>query len=252
MGTIIFWLIVIYILYRLAKAMMKPGNRYGDDDPLDSTNWDSDIEYVQSNPRPVNARLKLKYRDVKGAATERIVQANECDVSNPQGYLIGFCEMRQAIRTFRLDRIAQAIDMETGEIIPNMLTWAESSYKTSPAYTVTQLLDNAADALRGLFYIGKADGRFTKKEKELFLAFCHKVSGDERITLKQIEEACIYLPMPSMQAYKLICGRLAKEVGADIRAAVLETAEAMIATEKKVSPEEAEALAYMKKRFEAA
>lgn len=252
MGTLIFWLIVIYILYRVAKAMLKPASNSGDEDPLDSPRWDSDVEYVPSTPRPVNARLKLKYRDVKGAATERIVQANECDTSNPQGYLIGFCEMRQAVRTFRLDRIAQAIDMETGEIIPNILAWAEVSYKSSPAYAVIQLLDNAADALRGLFYIGKADGRFTKKEKELFLAFCHKVSGDERITLKQIEEACTYLPMPSMQAYKLICGRLAKEVGADIRESILVTAEAMIATEKKVSPEEAEALSYMKKRFEAA
>jgi hypothetical protein len=51
-----------------------------------------------------------------------------------------------------------------------------------------------------------------------------------------------------MQAFKLICGRLAK-LDAATRIAILEASEQMVATEKKVSPEEAEAIAYMRKRI---
>lgn len=258
MTTLFIWLtfgLVAYFIYK-AFAAPKPAPRArlesSRDEPLDAAGWNTDIEFSPSNPRPVTARLKLNYRDAQGAVTERIVQAKECDTANAQGYLIGFCEMRDDIRTFRLDRIVRATDMDTGEIIGDMLAWADANYRSSPAASAAALLDDAADALRGLFYIGKADGRFTKKEKELFLAFCHRVSGDARITFKQIEEICATLPMPSMQAYKLICGRLAKDGSAELKAAVLETAEAMIATEKTVAAEEAEALAYMKKRFEKA
>ena len=104
------------------------------------------------------------------------------------------------------------------------------------------------DALRCLFYIAKADGRFTAKEKQVFLDYCRRATGDDRLTIGQINKACEYLAAPSKQAFKLICGRLGK-LDEDCRSAVLEAAEAMIATEKTIAPEEAEALAYLKKRL---
>lgn len=257
MGTLLLVLTVfgalLYIVSKLRRSPPRADHAPAsdDDEPLDRPGWDASVEYAPSTPRPIDARLKLIYRDASGTTTERIVQAKECDITDPAGYLIGYCELRNEIRTFRLDRIIRATDMATGEIIDNLLAFAEASFRASPSHSIIQLLDDSADALRGLFYIGKADGRFTKKEKELFLSFCHQASGDARITMKQIEEACASLPMPSMQAYKLICGRLAK-ASDELKANILQTAEAMIATEKTVAVEEAEALAYMRKRFAAA
>lgn len=263
MGTVLFILavagIVVYLAYRARTATTShprgwdapdsiPQRLLAVDEALDRPGWDVAAAYAPSNPKPIDASLKLHYRDASGTTTIRVVQAQECDTTNPEGYLIGYCELRQDIRTFRIDRIQRAIDMATGEIIDDLCAFAEASFKASPAHSIIQLLDDSADALRGLFYIGKADGRFTKKEKELFLAFCHHASGDARITIKQIEDACAYLPQPSMQAYKLICGRLA-QASDELKAGVLQTAEAMIATEKTVAPEEVEALAYMRKRF---
>lgn len=63
-----------------------------------------------------------------------------------------------------------------------------------------------------------------------------------------MQSACAALPLPSMQAFRLICGRLSK-LDAVTRAAILEASEQMVATEKKVSPEEVEALAYLRKRI---
>jgi len=218
------------------------------DDSLDSVNWETPADLVPSNPRPIQATLRLSYRDTAGATTERHVTVRECDTTNPAGYLIGHCQLRDSIRTFRMDRIKRAVDVETGEVIENLNSYAAKKYADSPIASLDTLFADSADSLRALFYIGKADGRFTAKEKQIFLTYCQQAANDDRITLKQIEDACRYIPTPTMQAYKLICGRLAKLDGAK-RAAILQAAEAMIATEKTIAAQEEEALAYMQKRF---
>ena len=220
-------------------------SRYAD---IDDARWDVAAEYAPSDPKPTGGLLQLKYQDANGSQTAREVQVRECDTLNPAGYLTGHCQLRDEFRTFRMDRIKQAIDMETGEVIHDLPAWAMARYKTSPAYAMEELLSTATDALRALFYIGKADGRFTKKEKAVFLQYCQAQSGANHITLVDIDRACAALPLPSMQAFKLICGRLAK-LDAATRIAILEASEQMVATEKKVSPEEAEAIAYMRKRI---
>ena len=215
---------------------------------IDSPQWDTTAEYAPSNPKPVGGSLKLTYRDSAGQGTEREVQVRECDTLNPSGYLTGHCQLRDQFRTFRIDRIERAVDLETGEIVEDITAWALSRYQASPAFAMEELLNTAADALRALFYIGKADGRFTKKEKAVFLQYCQAQSGASHITLADIDRACATLPPPSMQAFRLICGRLAK-LDAAARTAILDASEQMVATEKTISPEEAEALAYLRKRI---
>lgn len=239
-------------LYYFWKVQKKPPievtqttTRYAD---LDEQCWDVAAEYAPSDPKPVGGLLKLKYEDAEGRVTEREVQVRECDTTNPAGYLTGHCRLRNEFRTFRMDRIKRAIDMETGEVLDDLPAWALAHYEASPAYAMEELLSTATDALRALFYIGKADGRFTKKEKAVFLQYCQAQSGADHITLADIDRACASLPLPSMQAFKLICGRLAK-LDTSNRNAVLEACELMVATEKKIAPEEAEALAYMRKRI---
>ncbi len=207
------------------------------------------VKLGPSNPKSISANLKLNYEDSRGDSSERIVDVKECDTNNPAGYLIGFCHLRNAIRTFRMDRIKKAIDIETGEVITSLTDFAAKKYGESPLFSIEGLLEDSMDAIRGLFYIAKADGRFTAKEKMVFLEYCHAASGDERINLKDIEEVCKYLPIPSMQAFKLICGRLAKLDDAR-RKSIISFAEKIIATERKISSEEAEAIAYMKKRLD--
>lgn len=248
MELLIALMFIGYVVYRWRKNAPQSRQFSFAGDSLDSGKWDTPSDLVPSNPRPIQATLRLSYRDAAGATTERHVTVRECDTTNPAGYLIGHCQLRDSIRTFRMDRIKRAIDVETGEVIGNLNEYAAKKYASSPIASLDALLADSADALRALFYIGKADGRFTAKEKQIFLTYCQQATGDDRITLKQIENACRYIPIPTMQAYKLICGRLAK-LGEAKGAAILQAAEAMIATEKTIAAEEAEALTYMKKRL---
>ena len=218
------------------------------EDSLDAADWSLPRDVVLSQPKPVQAHLRIGYRDSVGKITERNVAVKECETQNLGGYMIGFCELRQSIRTFRLDRIAQATDLETGEVIRDVREFAARRYAESPIAALDALLEKSADPIRALFYIGKADGRFTAKEKQIFLSYCQSAAGDERITMRQIEDICKQMSVPTKQAFKLICGRLSKLEPTE-RSAILNAAETMIAIEKTVSVEEAEALAYMRKRL---
>jgi predicted DNA-binding transcriptional regulator YafY len=54
------------------------------------------------------AKLAIVYEDERGARTERVVWPIALGFANEARVLIAWCEMRQAYRTFRTDRIAAA------------------------------------------------------------------------------------------------------------------------------------------------
>ncbi|WP_225548113.1 WYL domain-containing protein [Chromobacterium violaceum] len=64
----------------------------------------------------VRARLLLFYGDAAGQATEREVNVFGYDPDG--GSIEAFCQLRKENRTFRLDRIQRAIDLDTGEELP--------------------------------------------------------------------------------------------------------------------------------------
>lgn len=221
-----------------------------DDDTQEQTDWSESQSTSQFCPCPVSARVKIRYTDSKGKSSDRIVDVKECDTSASDGYLIGFCHMRRSIRTFRIDRIDSAIDLDTGELIKSITDFASKKYEDSPVSAVDKLFEAHSDALRVLFYIAKADGKFTAKEKDIYLDYCRSVYPDDRLNTQVIDSALKWVDIPSTHTYKVICGKLAK-LDATTKGSILEAAESIISTQKSVSSEEELALNYMKKRFAA-
>ena len=128
MSWAVFFLAATVAYYLWTRTKQPEAASFENIDPLDRAGWDSadDQSLVQSHPRPVNATLKLLYRDASSKPTERVVDVKECDANDPAGYLLGYCHLRQAFRTFRMDRIVRAIDTETGEVIANLPAFAAS------------------------------------------------------------------------------------------------------------------------------
>lgn len=218
---------------------------------IDSPDWDETLDSsFSSSPKAIRAQLEIQYRDAEGSETRRKVDVRECDIESKSGYLIGICKMRNAYRTFRMDRVRHATDLETGEVIDNLPEWAKRKYQESPAFAIETLIDESSDVLRALFYIGKADGRFTRKEKQVFLDYCTRNLIDRNLNIDDIDRICNQLDIPSKQAFKLICGRLSK-FELSQRLAIISAADDMVATEKTIGAEEADALDYMKKRLSA-
>jgi len=171
------------------------GTRGDDDDDWSDQDWDRDLDTDTDEPdycpKPVAAILEIQYRDSKGQTTGRQVEVKECDTQNPAGYLYGYCLLRQQLRTFRLDRIVRATDIETGEVIESITEWARRRHEESPDHAMESLFASATDTMRALFYLCKADGRFTQKEKALFLDFCQEKLPGHVLGITDIEKrAC--------------------------------------------------------------
>jgi uncharacterized tellurite resistance protein B-like protein len=216
-----------------------------DEDPLDSEDWD--YEYG-GDPVNIRVTLKLNYRDSAGNITERIVDVKECETTGNQGHLIGFCRMRGAIRTFRIDRIISVIDLDTGEVIPALQQWVTDKYKHSATYSIDQLFADSYDTIRLLLYVANLDGRFSKQERELLRQFCINKAGNADISQSDLDRAFKYVDRPSKQAFKLLCGKLAKLEKTD-REEIVSICKQIIASEKTISSVEMDAMAYLTKRL---
>ena len=67
--------------------------------------------------RRLTGAFDIEYRDGDGDLTERYIEASSLVDRGGKLYLYGWCEMRQAMRSFRVDRIEALTDGETGEIV---------------------------------------------------------------------------------------------------------------------------------------
>ena len=66
-------------------------------------------------------RVLLQYRSASGEVTERIVHPYflEASRSEPASYVIGYDELRDAIRTFKIERVVQADLLDSSYTIPD-------------------------------------------------------------------------------------------------------------------------------------
>lgn len=195
----------------------------------------------------VQTQLLIHYKDASGNRTKRLIDVREADIGWEYGCLFGHCHLRRAFRTFRIDRIERCIIPETGEII-QIQQHLRKVYTQSPASSMDTVLREAIDVLRALLYIGKADGRLTRKEKEIMLEFCQSFSKDSRITMEDLDRAFDYYTIPSKSTFQMICGRIAK-LSLEARTQVVEKAAKMISTEKKADLAEIEGINYLGKKL---
>lgn len=76
------------------------------------------------------ARWKVRYVAANGERTSRIVRVIQVQPSAQQ--LQVWCELRNAQRTLKFDRLESIVDVETGEII-ELLTWLKERRATGRA-----------------------------------------------------------------------------------------------------------------------
>jgi hypothetical protein len=214
---------------------------------FDKDEWEGSFWEV-SQPLSVKTKLRLKYIDGADRKTERIVDVRQFGAFGSGTLLIGHCHMRNATRTFRSDRIESCLDEETGEVVNDIRTYLQTKYDNSPDKSKGLLLESEYDTLRILLYVGKADGQLRAAEKAVIRETCIAITNDSRLTESDIEDMYTYMATPTLNAFKLAVGRLAKR-DENTRSLILSTTEKMIATQKTVHHAEQEALDYMKKRF---
>ena len=217
---------------------------YGDDS---RDNWEGSFWDV-STPQAVDARLRIEYTDGNGNTTNRSIRVRQFGEREDHILILAHCLLRDATRTFRTDRIRECIDEETGEVVGDVAAFLRHKYESSPDRAVDRLVDDEIDTLRVLLYVGKADGQLRAAEKAIIRETCVHLAGDTRLTDDSIDNIFKELRQPSIHAFKIAVGRVAKQ-GEHKSSILLNAAERMVATQKTIHAAETEALEYMRKRF---
>jgi hypothetical protein len=153
-----------------ARAIMAYFDDTDDDEQrhqeANSPAWQSEISSVSGLP------FILSYKDSKGSVTQRLVTCQRLDSSAETLYLWGFCHSRTAVRQFRVDRIVEITDAQTGEILDSPLVFfsqfqVERTQRSKPGWglSVRQRADFAA-LLNALMFMARCDRDYHPLERE--------------------------------------------------------------------------------------
>lgn len=193
-------------------------------------------------------KLRLKYIDRNGGITQRDITVNGISMYDGDGSIEAYCHLRKGQRTFKMERITECIDLETGEFVDDAYRHLKSKYEASPEKSLDVFFKEEKDIMRVLEYIGRADGQLRREERLLIYDAFRKISHDDRITDEMFKNAMEYTDAMNAQAYKLAITRLSSKPD-NIKAILSDTARAIVATQKTVLPAEQEALDYITKKW---
>lgn len=204
--------------------------------------WDT-TEYVR-----IPANLRLTYRDGAGETTERTVSIDGYDGSC---YLRGFCNLRGEQRTFRIDRIIDAIDTDTGEMVADVPAHLRNKYESAPERKVEQIFERHGDIINALLYAGKADGQLRREERAVICTAVRIMAKDQDLPDDAINAQLNRLSVPTLQGFRLAVGRIMRANPKNLRF-IYQAVQKIVATQKTVHAHESEILRYLEEKMEIA
>lgn len=160
-----------------------------------------EYEYERDNYKSYpleEVKIALYYKKADGKESNRIVEV----VSYSKEYIYGYCHLRNEYRTFRVDRIKEIADGETGEIIKDINSFFVKKYESSSYYKMDCLFEKYKAVFRVLFYIAKADGSYLKAEKIIVRDAIRKLTNDETLQDEVIDNMMNSLAVPTFSAFK--------------------------------------------------
>jgi len=98
------------------KRLNKIAEKKKDETTTPTINYKSD-DFIYGSKVEYGDPFELIYRDADGNRSRRAITFHELEQNNGNEYIIAFCDSRQDIRTFRVDRVESLTNLATGEII---------------------------------------------------------------------------------------------------------------------------------------
>jgi hypothetical protein len=232
----------------VAVTVSQPKPTYADGGPDAWDEWDYKGVRLDVGGKDIAARLRVHFTDKEGAQTVREIDAKRFITDGKDGVLRAYCHLRQANRPFRLSRVTEAVDLDTGERIDNLPGWLTAKYAESPRGMADAFIDEHVDALTALFYVAKADGAFRLPERTVIGAFCGAVGKPSADVQEVVLQEVASWATPTAIGY----GRALRAVATkpeEYRRSVLNTAQSIVDSDRTKKDAEFAALTRMAKEF---
>lgn len=247
------WLIAVAVVLWLmwpkkaGKKDQPPGQSHAPDAPKKREKRKEDF-WSSPDVRRVPANLQIKYEDAQGDLTERVIHLRFVAPHDDTLMLRAHCDMRDDVRSFRADRVIEATDLDTGEVIDDFESWLrEKSGMAADFEGEDEEMPVIWRVARVLRCVGSADGQFRKDERRIASENLSGISGAGSISL---EDADLLLSQGGRPTRDDLVESLDVLVDfPDVLIRLLPVAEQMVATQKVVHPDEASALAEIRARI---
>lgn len=200
---------------------------------------------MTKQPIDTIATLTICYQSGTGKFTQRGVSVTGYD----DYQMVGMCHLRNSERTFVYERITSCVNRDTGEIVTDIYEYLKKAYSESPLHSADLLYRNHHEAMQVLIYVARADGQFRAEERKVITAACKVITGDTRITDELARHLSDSINPPSLHAFKVAIGRIAKRGNDTTMKRLYLACRTIVNTQKNVTATEQEALDYMRKRF---
>ena len=209
-----------------------------------------DYAYVVGDDKKLSLELEIDYTDAKGTETTRQIKLKRFRFSQDkkEGLLYGYCYLRGGGRDFYVTRIQRCVNVETGEIIVDIIKYLEEQYEFSSGGQLEKMWNAFTDEMNVLVYVGKLDGMLRKKEKEIIASYALSRNQTFRLSIEEIIEDMTNITSLSKTQFARALGRLSTKMEQE-RKDLIDYAERMLNTKKNKKPEEEEVIPYMVKRL---
>ncbi len=223
------------------------------EDQNNSEQSDEFAEYWNDYGLPASAVLNFRYADRNGDESQRTVDVR-LFADTPYGpMLYGYCRLRAADRSFKIDKIRQCIDSSTGNPIANVYDHLNALYEKSPDFSLNTVANKHIDTIRAALHVAVSAGLNRREQAKIIQLICQKTSGDSRISEELVAPFTSGLSNsiePGLnQTFKLITGRLNKQHPTQGRETILKLCSKISRLQGTPSSDCEDLLGYMSKRF---
>jgi hypothetical protein len=202
---------------------------------------------IESTPRKVNARLKLRYVSTSGEETDREIDVRDYYRGEGGCHFAGFDQLRKAYRKLSSKCVKDAIDLETGESLNDLVPFFERKYRENPEYPYDNLFEKHGCEIYIFVYLAAADGAVRAQERNIITRYCLEQEGFASLDSQKVDSILKKMYRPSKYDFHK-CVRESL-LGANALEKVLSVSTEIVGTNAKPHSEHTRALEYMQKQW---
>jgi hypothetical protein len=198
----------------------------------------------------IEFELEIDYKDRNGLSTTRQIKVSGYRISSDRkdAEIWGYCYLRGAGRTFYASRIKRCVDLDTGEVITDIIPFLEGKYYSSPIGQLDLWIERRKGEIDILVYVGRLDNQLRQSKKEIIIEYIIQKEPDLTITPEVVN---IYLKNCG-KVSKTMFGRLLTQLSAaekETKESLIEVCSRIIETKKSKNMEEEKVIEHMRKRL---
>lgn len=213
-----------------------------ENDSLEEIDLPNEFETIK-----LNSLAQIAYKDAQGQKSERRITMYSISPTLDDDYMIrAYCHERNAQRTFKLSRITELTDIETGEVFDNPEKYFLDRFNESPIGIITNVFQELESEILVLTFVARADGYLRKKEREIIIDFLvNKSNKSFDLDLLENEIRRTYC---ESKDFRESLKELSKKP-VDEKAQIMNLATRIVNTDKNPDPMELGALELIKKEL---